>query len=254
MIRRDINFDARWFYWLCGLMEGEGTFTKATPSMPRKPRLSIRMTDQDIIERVVEMTGTRIWIHEWEIERYRTVYHTELVGGSAVALMNLFRPEMSARRQIQIDRAIATFQPKRSIRHKTYTVLPIGEEERDRYWLAGFLEGEVYFGQNKAATLTISPLVEVNTVDADVIARVDSIWRSRYGIGVNIHIRPPRQLGYQPQYHLACFGPAARAVMADIEPLMGQRRRGRIAKLLGPAVQTTLLREVRAYYGLRWAA
>jgi hypothetical protein len=43
----------------------------------------------------------------------------------------------------------------------------------------------------------------------------EAILCDRYAIGVNLHARPPRQEGYQPQYHLACFGDAARDVMAD---------------------------------------
>jgi hypothetical protein len=182
------------------------------------------------------------------------VYRTELVGGSAVALMALLRPHMSARRQAQIDASIATYAPLRAIKHKSFHLSVEGAEEFDRYWLAGLLEGEAYFGLNTAATLSPSPMLELNTVDADVILRVQRIYRERYTVGVKIHERPPRRAGYQPQLHIALYGDAARAVMAGIAPLMGLRRGGRIAALAGDYAQLRLLSEARACYDVRRAA
>ena len=121
-------------------------------------------------------------------------------------------------------------------------------------WLAGLLEGEAYFGQHPTSKQTTAPVVELNSVDHDVISRVHRLYAARYGIAVNIHIRPPRHAGYQPQYHLACFGAAARAIMADIAPLMGARRRARIEELAGAYVQPQLLGESRACYDLRGPA
>lgn len=254
MIKRELFLDTRQLAWLAGLMEGEGTFPKATPAMPRRPRTAISMTDCDVIERVCALWGTRLYIHIPKVQRYKAVFRTELVGGSAVALMTLLRPHMSARRQAQIDESIATYKPLRSIKHKRFTVSPDGADEFDRHWLAGLLEGEAYLGLNSAAKNTVSPIVELNTVDHDVILRVQRIYRERYGVAVNVHTRPPRHAGYQPQHHLAVFGDAARVIMADLEPLMGERRHRRIGELLGPAVQQPLLREHRAAYDLPLAA
>lgn len=254
MIPRDLRFSLNAFHWLCGIFEGEGTFTKATPSMPRKPRMSVGMTDQDVMERVVAMTGTRMSVYYWADDRYRPVYRTEIVGGSAVALMQLMRPQMSVRRQRQIDEALLTFQPKRRVRHKTYTIEPDDLDERDRYWLAALLEGEGSFGCSYANTPRPSPLIEVTTVDADVIQRVHGLWHHRYDVAVNIHVRPPRREGYQAQYHLAAHGAAARAIMADIAPIMGQRRRQRIAEVLGMGGEPRRAAESRAWYDVRRAA
>lgn len=212
------------------------------------------MTDRDVIEHVCQLWGTRVYTSVPKVERYKQVFATELVGGSAVAMMALLRPHLCARRQSQIDEAVATFQPLRAIKHKTYVVTPDGADEFDRHWLAGLLEGEASFGLHPTSKRSVTPVVELNSVDRDVILRVQRIYHERYGVAVNIHLRPPRQEGYQPQHHLACFGPAARAVMADLEPLMGGRRRERIAGLLGPAVQQRLLGEPRACYDVRVAA
>ncbi|MBX0327933.1 hypothetical protein K2Z83_09625 [Oscillochloris sp. ZM17-4] len=212
------------------------------------------MADEDVINHVCELWGTRLWIFKLKNPRYKPVHRTELVGGSAVAMMQILQPHLSSRRQTQIDEAVATYQPLRSIKHKRFYVAPDGAEEFERYWLAGLLEGEAYFGLHPTSKHNVTPIVELNTVDHDVILRVQGILRDRYAISVNLHTRPPRQEGYQPQYHLACYGDAARAVMADIEPLMGTRRRQRIAELLGPAVQPRLLREAGPCYDVRRAA
>jgi hypothetical protein len=249
MIKRDLHFDTCELAWLAGLTEGEGSFSKSTPAMPRKPRTSVSMTDRDVVERVCELWGTRVYTHIPKVQRFKQVFRTELVGGSAVAMMALLRPHLCARRQAQIDEATATFQPLRLIKHKRFFVTDEGAPEFERYWLAGLLEGEGAFTHNRGA-----PMVELNTVDHDVILRVQRVYAGRYGVQVNVHVRAPRRAGYQPQFHLAIYGDAARAVMADVEPLMGERRRGRIAELLGPFVQRRLIGEARACYDVRRAA
>lgn len=252
MIQRELFFDTRQLAWLAGLMEGEGSFARGSPAKPRRPT-TIGMTDEDVIRRVGELWGTHVWLIKQKNPRYKDSYRTELVGGSSVAMMLLLRPHLCTRRQTQIDDAIATFQPLRAIKHKSYVISPEGEEEFEHYWLAGLLEGEASFGINPTSTHTIRPIVELNTVDHDVILRVQHVYRERYGISVNVHLRPPRQEGYQAQYHLACHGPAARVIMADLEPLMGRRRRERIAALLGPAVQPRLIEEAGPCYDVRGA-
>lgn len=254
MIKRELHFDTRQLAWLAGLMEGEGSFARGSPAKPRRPTTSICMTDEDVIRRVCELWGTRVWLMKQKNPRYKPPYRTELVGGSAVAMMALLRPHLCARRQAQIDEAVATFQPLRPIKHKRYFVSPEGEEEFDRSWLAGLLEGEAYFGLHPTSKSSVSPVVELNTVDHDVILRVQGIYRERYGIFVNLHTRPPRQEGYQPQFHLACHGPAARAVMRDLASLLGERRRARIAELLSDGPQLRLLGESRACYDVPLAA
>jgi hypothetical protein len=252
MIKRDLSLDRRKLAWLVGLMEGEGTFVRGSPAKPRRPTTAIGMCDEDVIRRVADLWGTRVWTIQLKNPRHKPVYRTELVGGSAVALMALLRPHLSQRRQVQIDEAIVTYQPLRSIRHKQFHLAPDGADEFDRYWLAGLLEGEGSFGFNPAATP--SPRIELNTVDHDVILRVQRILRERYGAAVNIHERPPRHAGYQPQFHIAVYGDAARALGADIEPIMGERRQARLAELLGPCRQRRLIGEPRACYDVRRAA
>jgi hypothetical protein len=148
------------------------------------------MTDEDVISRVCELWGTRLWTLKVTESRYKIPYRTELVGGSAVAMMLRLRPHLCIRRKDQIDDAIATYQPLRAIKHKSFHVTPDGAEEFDRCWLAGFLEGEGSFGFSKSAN---GPIVETQSVDYDVMLRLQSLLRVRYAIRVNLHVRPPRQ-------------------------------------------------------------
>jgi hypothetical protein len=241
MIIREVQIERHWFGWLCGLLEGEGTFVPGSPAKPRRPTMAIGMVDEDVIERVCTFWGSRLYRMGHRNLQHKPVFRTELVGGSAVALMKLMRYWMSERRQAQIDKAIESYRPLRTVKHKQYELLPNGAGLIQPYWHAGYLEGEAAFTHNRGV-----PMVEVNTIDRDVIERVRHIWWSRYDAYPNIHTRPPRQEGHQPQYHIACYGAAARALMADVLPLMGQRRTARITELL--ALPQRSAREEAAWY------
>ncbi len=47
--------DTNELYWLAGLLEGEGSFLNAPPSAPNKPRISIQMTDLEVIQKVARL-------------------------------------------------------------------------------------------------------------------------------------------------------------------------------------------------------
>lgn len=232
MIRRHIEIEAGWFYWLCGIFESEGAFTRAIASAPRRPRMAVSMANHEIIERVAELVGTRVYAHKTP-KHYRQAFRTELVGGSAVALMVLLRPQMSQRRQGQIDAAVATFQPLRSVRHKTFRLLPPVEREADRYWLAGYLEGKAYFGRNNTARLGVAPIVEIRTIELDVALRVSEIWHRRYGISIDMYTRRSRKAGHKAQYVVRAVGDDARWIINDMYELLSMKRRAQIDEQLG---------------------
>ena len=54
--------DRKDLYWLAGLLEGEGSFQKPAPCEPKYPRITIKMTNRDIIERVAALFE-RNYIH-----------------------------------------------------------------------------------------------------------------------------------------------------------------------------------------------
>lgn len=91
--------------WLAGLLEGEGCFS----SPPGKARVICAMTDRDVIERCLEITGVGNlkfrkrynpdrkdqWV--WDVSRLR----------DASAIMRVVRPLMGLRRGAAIDAVLA---------------------------------------------------------------------------------------------------------------------------------------------------
>ncbi len=51
----DKAMDERILHWLAGLLEGEGSFLKPPPSAPNTPRITLQMTDEDVVQRVQEI-------------------------------------------------------------------------------------------------------------------------------------------------------------------------------------------------------
>lgn len=105
--------DDQTLWWLAGLLEGEGSFIAPVPSSPRRPIISLSMTDEDVVARVADLWGVRYHAvgkgrsaaHGWKV-----AYRVMLRGHPAARLMQELRPLMGKRRQHQIDTALATYQ------------------------------------------------------------------------------------------------------------------------------------------------
>ena len=99
-------------HWLAGSLEGEGSFLKGPPSRPRSPVVSVQMTDEDVIARVAAMFGRTPSCWQSPQVRWRPTYIVRITGAKAVAWMHALRPLMGSRRQLQIDRALASYDPQ----------------------------------------------------------------------------------------------------------------------------------------------
>jgi hypothetical protein len=99
-------------YWLAGLLEGEGSFFAGPPSQPHLPVLSIQETDEDVVGRVGDLLGRKIYASHPKRDGWKTTYQLRLVGSRAVAWMTALRPLMGRRRREQIDRALASYAPR----------------------------------------------------------------------------------------------------------------------------------------------
>jgi hypothetical protein len=232
-MRRFIEIEERWFHWLCGVIEGEGSFARASSSAPRKPRIAISISDEDTIRRVTELFSTQAYRIAVNSQRFPWSYRTELVGGSAISLMRIIRPYMSARRQEQIDSTIASYTPGRPIVHKTFSIRSDDSTEHDRYWLAGYLGSQGKFGRDKHSFYRLLPMVENNTIDPDTAEKVRSIWLKRYGVSVDVLARAPRKPGYKAHYMTRAMGREALTIIDDLYDLLSTRRRLQIDALLG---------------------
>lgn len=100
------------FFWLCGLLEGEGSFMKGPPSRPQYPVLSVTSTDEDVIQHVSGLLGVSYCRVTKRREHWRQSFSLRTHGRKAVDLMLKLRPHMSARRQEQIDAAVASFEAR----------------------------------------------------------------------------------------------------------------------------------------------
>jgi hypothetical protein len=89
---------------------------KGPPSSPNQPRVTVNMTDLDVIRRVRELTGG-VYIQSrayMKNPKWKRSFIVHVKGRRAVDLMTLLRPLMGARRQIQIDTALASYIPRQS--------------------------------------------------------------------------------------------------------------------------------------------
>jgi hypothetical protein len=99
-------------HWLAGLLEGEGSFMVGPPSSPRMPLIAVHMTDEDVMVRLGRIFERKVHVVRPRNPRWRTSYLVRVTGGHAVRWMRLLRPLMGARRQGQIDRALASYDPR----------------------------------------------------------------------------------------------------------------------------------------------
>lgn len=104
-------------HWLSGLLEAEGSFLRPPPSDYNSPAISIQMTDKDIMERVANFFGTACLSYQPKgktkdgSRNFKLVYISSLRNQKAVKLMSQLKPLMSARRQLQIQRALDAYNP-----------------------------------------------------------------------------------------------------------------------------------------------
>ena len=111
------------FFWLAGLLEGEGCFGNGPPSQPNLPHISIQMTDEDVIRRVASIWGVSYFKHRPRLAHHKPCFATKIRGEKAVEWMIRLRPHMGVRRQSQIDKAVASYRviPSYNQEHPTFS-------------------------------------------------------------------------------------------------------------------------------------
>jgi hypothetical protein len=84
--------------WLAGLLEGEGTFDL---HRGKYPRIRVGMKDRDVVGRAATLLGTRVRLTLRPFP-YAAMWHSEVSGARAAALMAEILPIMGARRSAKI--------------------------------------------------------------------------------------------------------------------------------------------------------
>lgn len=224
-------------HWLAGLLEAEGSFVTGSPTEPRTPKLVISMTDQDVIQAVANLLGATV-IQCKRGTHLKKIYRTGLRGGSAVSLMRLMQPLMGIRRQQQIEHAVACHNLTNSYPCRVFHQVDDIVAEHERYWLAGYMEGEGSFSVHTDARphrTYYYPILQVNSTDKDVIERVRMLWRTYIQAEIRIGSYQPAYPGSKINYHISIKGTRAQPIMNSLYPLLFARRQAQICTMLATA-------------------
>lgn len=110
------------FHWLAGWLEGEGSFLAPPPSDLRRPRISAKARDKDVMAKVGRLLAVKpIPDRSGELRNptWSTLWRVLLQGSRASRLMLALEPMMGRRRQTQIRRAItATTRATKTVPQK----------------------------------------------------------------------------------------------------------------------------------------
>jgi hypothetical protein len=101
--------------YLAGLLEGEGSFQKPCPSK-RGPAVALEMTDRDVVQLAADLLEVQVFPNRARQVGYKDSFVCRLRGGSAADLMQTLSTRLGERRNEQISRALANWQPTRQRR------------------------------------------------------------------------------------------------------------------------------------------
>ena len=118
------------FYWLVGILEGEGSFCKPPPSRQGSPYISCNMTDEDTVQRLSKLLGTSYRKVLSKDPKHKDSYLVQVRGYKAKEWMLLLKPHMSDRRKTQIGEALlaTTVSQKERIDVSTAAVISLREQ------------------------------------------------------------------------------------------------------------------------------
>lgn len=103
-------------YWLAGLLEGEGCFSRTKKT--GKIFIALEMTDEDIVNKVAKIFGVKYYSITPRKEGYKISYKCRVVGRNAIKLMTLLQPLMGVRRMQKIETLRNEFNPKKKFLSK----------------------------------------------------------------------------------------------------------------------------------------
>lgn len=217
------------WYWLAGILEGEGTFMSAPPSSPHSPVVRICMTDRDVVARAAALLERALVPVPARRAHYRTPYITQIKGVGAVELMRAVRLVMGPDRRRQIDNVLDHWRPgrRRGTSSPGFVQLEVfdyrANDGRALSWLAGLLEGEGTFTVNCDAKSRCYPVVSVQMCDAAVVFRAARVLDA-----TSVAMREPELQEWRPTYVAKVGGSRAAEWMRTLRNVMGERRRAAI--------------------------
>jgi hypothetical protein len=191
------------------------------------------MTDRDVVERVAKLFGRAVVQLRRRKPHHKLPYATTIKGAPAVQVMSAVRPFVGKTRELQIDRAISSWQTRSGRRRRAdgseslAPLEPVGdlwgtphgesEEACERAWIAGLLEGEGSFIASQGGRLSY-PVVKVEMCERGVIERAAGLLDTR------VWAVAPGTEGWRPTYVAQIAGHRAAEWMRALRPYMGLRR------------------------------
>jgi hypothetical protein len=218
--------------WVAGYLEGEGWFSLFNCNNPRfglyqYPRVACTSTDLDVLQRLQRLSGVGRIVGRKPREPHHAPPWQWTVSKSreAVELMEAIYPHLGQRRRAKIDELLDIAGRPRTLRIS-------GRSLDRRAWVAGFLEGEgafywVIFQKGKYGPYYY-PRVGASSTDQDVIERLPEYSGAGQITGPYPR-KPPQKTVW---YWTVTNRDDAIALMQEMYPYMGERRRARIDEVL----------------------
>ena len=100
------------FYWLVGLLEGEGSFG----FYQYTPRISLNMKDEDVVQRAASLMGGLAGkCIPPQKPSHSIMWHTGVCGIKAIKIMEDVLPEMGIRRRAKIIEVLKKSSERRGV-------------------------------------------------------------------------------------------------------------------------------------------
>jgi hypothetical protein len=107
--------DIKNIYWIAGILEGEGCF-----NYYNAPRIFLKMTDKDTVERARNITGADAVVREQDRIGLKRSYILAINSHYAVGWMMTLYSIMSARRKEQIKQVLSEWRNAKA--HNGFTI------------------------------------------------------------------------------------------------------------------------------------
>lgn len=107
------------FYWIIGLLEGEGCFQKPTPSSPNQIRIILSMTDEDVVAQAAAYFNKAYYKAVPRKDNWKPCFIMTIKGKDAYNFLLVSKSFFSSRRQTQIDSVLASYDPDKRTKYHT---------------------------------------------------------------------------------------------------------------------------------------
>jgi hypothetical protein len=97
--------------WTAGLLEGEGSFRNKTHG--HVPIVECEMTDKDVIEKLQEIWGGKIYFYPARKSHYKDTWTWHISGEDAAQIMNTILPFMFERRSSKMQTVLFNWQKRK---------------------------------------------------------------------------------------------------------------------------------------------